>query len=44
LNNRNSEVVYAIHVFTGDKFGGGTDANVFLRIYGENEVSGRELN
>jgi len=31
-----------VHVFTGDKSGAGTDANVFLTIYGEHEDSGRE--
>ncbi len=37
-----SEVIYMVHVFTGDKNGAGTDANVFLTIYGEHEDSGRE--
>ncbi len=31
-----------VHVFTGDKSGAGTDANVFLTIYGEHEDSGKE--
>jgi hypothetical protein len=39
-----SEVTYMVHVFTGDKSGAGTDANVFLTIYGEHEDSGRESN
>lgn len=39
------EIVYRVHVFTGDKRNAGTDANVFLTIYGENFDSGeRELN
>jgi hypothetical protein len=39
-----SEVTYVAHVFTGDKSGAGTDANVFLTIYGEKGDSGeREL-
>ncbi len=33
-----------VHVFTGDKSGAGTDANVFLTIYGQHEDSGREEN
>ena len=38
------EIVYRVHVFTGDKRNAGTDANVFLTIYGENFDSGeREL-
>ncbi len=37
-----SEVTYMVHVFTGDKSGAGTDANVFLTIYGEHEDSGRK--
>ncbi len=36
-----SEVTYMVHVFTGDKSGAGTDANVFLTIYGESEDSGK---
>ncbi len=32
-----------VHVFTGDKAGAGTDANVFLTIYGENGDSGRKI-
>lgn len=38
-----SEVTYKVHVFTGNKRGAGTDANVFLTIYGEHEDSGREF-
>lgn len=35
---------YEVKVYTGDKRGAGTDANVFLIIYGENGDSGeREL-
>ena len=33
-----------VHVFTGDKSGAGTDAKVFLTIFGAHEDSGRELN
>jgi hypothetical protein len=32
-----------VHVFTGDKSGAGTDANVFLTIYGESEDSGNRM-
>ncbi|CAF2355156.1 unnamed protein product [Rotaria sp. Silwood2] len=43
LANRN-EITYMAHVFTGNKSGAGTDANVFLTIYGEFEDTGeREL-
>jgi hypothetical protein len=35
-------ILYEIIVFTGDVLGAGTDANVFLTIYGENQVSGKE--
>ena len=31
---------YKIHVFTGNVKHGGTDANVFLTLYGENGDSG----
>ncbi|CAF0968400.1 unnamed protein product [Rotaria sp. Silwood1] len=34
------EITYLIHVFTGDKSGAGTDANVFITIYGQYEDSG----
>lgn len=38
------EVEYEVRVQTGDVRGAGTDANVFLNIYGENGDSGeREL-
>jgi hypothetical protein len=30
-----------VHVFTGDKKNAGTDADVFINIYGENGDSGR---
>ncbi|CAF5132885.1 unnamed protein product, partial [Rotaria sp. Silwood1] len=33
-------ITYLIHVFTGDKSGAGTDANVFITIYGQYEDSG----
>ena len=31
---------YKVHVHTGDKFGSGTDANVFLKFFGELGDSG----
>jgi lipoxygenase homology domain-containing protein 1 len=31
---------YRVHVFTGDVSGAGTDANVFVSIYGENGDTG----
>ncbi|KAI8493666.1 Lipoxygenase y domain-containing protein 1, partial [Branchiostoma belcheri] len=35
---------YVVRVYTGDKFGAGTDANVFLSVHGENGDTGeREL-
>lgn len=34
------ETTYTVNVRTGDKRGGGTDANVFLIIFGENGNSG----
>ncbi|CAF0768261.1 unnamed protein product, partial [Didymodactylos carnosus] len=39
VSDRN-EVEYTVHVFTGDKTGAGTDANVFLTIYGTQDDSG----
>jgi len=30
-----TEVEYLVKVYTGDKFGAGTDANVFVNITGE---------
>lgn len=36
------EVNYKVHVFTGDKSGAGTDANVFLTVYGEMGDTGRK--
>ncbi len=33
---------YQIEVFTGDKMGAGTDANVFLTLYGEYGDSGEK--
>ncbi|CAM2710921.1 unnamed protein product [Rotaria socialis] len=43
LSDRN-EVAYVAHIFTGNKSNAGTDANVFLTVYGESEDSGeREL-
>ena len=34
-------VVYEVKVVTGDRRGAGTDANVFIVLYGENGTSGR---
>ncbi|KAL4225451.1 Lipoxygenase y domain-containing protein 1 [Mactra antiquata] len=34
------EVVYTVHVFTGDEFGAGTDANVFVSLYGDKGDTG----
>lgn len=34
--NKNISVIpYEIHVFTGKELGAGTDANVFIQIYGD---------
>lgn len=39
-----TEVPYEVKVYTGDKSGAGTDANVFMILYGTNGDSGeREL-
>jgi hypothetical protein len=35
-------IPYELRVFTGNEIGAGTNANVFLTIYGENEDSGKE--
>jgi hypothetical protein len=35
-------IPYEITVFTGDKPDAGTDANVFLTLYGEHEDSGKD--
>ncbi len=34
------KTAYRIMVYTGDKFGAGTDANVFIELYGENDSTG----
>uniref|UniRef100_H2ZAW6 PLAT domain-containing protein n=1 Tax=Ciona savignyi TaxID=51511 RepID=H2ZAW6_CIOSA len=34
------ELEYTVDVYTGDKYGAGTDSNVFLTLYGENGDSG----
>lgn len=34
------EIEYTVTVKTGDVFGAGTDANVFINMYGENGDSG----
>lgn len=31
---------YRVHVFTGDVFSAGTDANVYITLYGDNGDSG----
>ena len=38
------EVEYTVKVFTGDVWGAGTDANIFINMYGDNGDTGeREL-
>lgn len=37
---RSLEITYEVTVFTGDMMGAGTDANVFINIYGENGDTG----
>ena len=37
------EIPYGVTVWTGDKSGAGTDANVFLQMYGENGVKTEEI-
>ena len=32
---------YHVHVYTGDKRGAGTDANVFITLYGEHDDTGK---
>ena len=32
---------YYVEVFTGDKFGAGTDANVYLQLFGERGDTGK---
>lgn len=34
---------YHVHVFTADKFGAGTDANVSITLFGENDDTGETL-
>jgi PLAT/LH2 domain len=34
-------VIYEVKVITGDRRGAGTDANVFIVLYGENGDSGK---
>ena len=31
---------YLVHIYTGDKWGAGTDANVMITIFGEDGDSG----
>ena len=35
-----TEVDYTVRVFTGDEFGGGTDSNVFVTLYGDKGDTG----
>ena len=37
-----SECQYPVHIFTGDKWGAGTDANVIITIFGEEGDSGEK--
>ncbi len=38
-------VKYMVDVYTGDKFGGGTSANVFINIFGEcGDTGGLNIN
>lgn len=34
------KTTYHVHVYTGDKFGAGTDANVFITLFGEVDDTG----
>lgn len=38
-----TENTYEVCVFTGDMLGAGTDANVYINIYGENGDTGERL-
>ncbi|XP_077976546.1 lipoxygenase homology domain-containing protein 1-like isoform X1 [Styela clava] len=40
LDEALQEKEYTVHVFTGDKLGAGTDADVFMILYGENGDTG----
>ena len=33
---------YQVHIYTGDKWGAGTDANVLITIFGEDGDSGEK--
>ena len=37
-----SECQYPVHIYTGDKWGAGTDANILITIYGEEGDSGEK--
>ena len=37
-----SECQYPVHIYTGDKWGAGTDANVIITIFGEEGDSGEK--
>ncbi|KAI7798290.1 putative lipoxygenase homology domain-containing protein 1-like [Triplophysa rosa] len=39
-NDELEEITYEVSVFTGDMYGAGTDAKVFMNIYGENGDTG----
>ncbi|XP_074618349.1 uncharacterized protein LOC141877315 isoform X1 [Acropora palmata] len=36
------DYLYQVHIYTGDKWGAGTDANVLITIFGENGNSGEK--
>ena len=40
LSIHSTEVEYTVRVFTGDEFGGGTDSNVFITMYGDKGDTG----
>ena len=37
------KTTYHVHVYTGDKFGAGTDANVFITLFGEIDDTGESI-
>uniref|UniRef100_A0A7N8XV07 Lipoxygenase homology domains 1b n=1 Tax=Mastacembelus armatus TaxID=205130 RepID=A0A7N8XV07_9TELE len=43
LQPEDSEDTYEVCIFTGDMLGAGTDANVFINIYGENGDTGERF-
>ena len=38
-----SESKYKVSVYTGDRSGAGTDANVYITLFGENGDSGEKI-